>query len=492
MSDEIRQLGEGLITKLEAYGYDVLKFSYFRETYLNNKDQKSEYFSLKAFGKKDRYLEFQETLTEKEQQVEMCIDFGPQVGDQCPDFPVKIPTTGEDKYLIWTEDDPKVYLITFWTTWSGPCHALISSIQKVMEDNPQWEGKVEIVCVSLDDNMELVNNKIKERKWDKVTSYWDGELKYDSESSQKFDVSQVPKCAFVRNGKVLWSGNPSERKLEDDINCLIQGNELQIKNQPEESENIFYSQEEIDIMFEKARAKQDEFKQAYNNLKPPGLIAIYEWSLKKGAISENYKFFVTGRFFTKYKNVGDSIFAEYTEIFPFAKSKITYEETSIIHRGLSCSLCYKNFDNYEIQYLCMFCEPEHYHCQACHALTRPGSGSAKFAHPHYLFMLTENSDQFDEIRYGKQRWQVNNIRTEDPEDRKHKGIGCDNSDDPDGGCDGVVVGTRYKCAVCQDYDFCEKCFAKWIAGGNRHMENAAREAGHLTSHVFIVMEFPNR
>ena len=106
MSDEIRQLGEGLIAKLEAYGYNVLSFTYFRETYLNNKDQKSEYFSLKAFGKKDRYLEFQGTLTEKEQQVEMCIDFGPQVGDQCPDFPVKIPITGEDKYLIWTEDSP--------------------------------------------------------------------------------------------------------------------------------------------------------------------------------------------------------------------------------------------------------------------------------------------------------------------------------------------------------------------------------------------------
>jgi hypothetical protein len=107
-------------------------------------------------------------------------------------------------------------------------------------------------------------------------------------------------------------------------------------------------------------------------------------------------------------------------------------------------------------------------------------------------MLTENSDQLDEIRYGKHRWQVYNIRTEDLEDRKHKNIGCDNSDDPDGGCDGTVVGTRYKCATCQDYDFCEKCFAKWIAGGNNHMENVARESGHLNTHVFIVMEFPNR
>ncbi|OMJ84359.1 hypothetical protein SteCoe_14508 [Stentor coeruleus] len=491
MSDEIRQLGEGVIYKLEAYGYNDLSFTYYRETYLNNRDQKSEYFSLKGYGKKDRYLEFLETLTEKEQQIEIGIDFGPQVGDQCPDFSVKIPMTGEDKYFVWTEDDCKVYLISFWTTWNGPCNALISSIQKMMEENKHWEGKVEAVCVSLDDNMEIVNNRIKERKWDKVTSYWAGELKYDAESSRKFDVNQVPKCTLVRNGKVLWLGNPSERKLEDDINGLIQGNEL-LKNKSEDPENVSYNQEELDIMFEKARAKQEEFKQAHSNLKPPGLIAIYEWTLKKATISESYKFYVTGRYLTKYKNTGDSIFREFTEIFPFAKSKITYEEASIINRGDHCNLCNKNLNNHEIQYLCMFCEPEHYHCQECHILQRPGTGSAKFAHPHYLFMITESSDQLDEIKYGKHRWEVNNIRTEDPEDRRHKGIGCDNSDDPDGGCDGNVVGTRYKCAHCQDYDLCGKCLAKWITGGNKHMENAAREAGHLKSHVFVVMEFPNR
>lgn len=37
-----------------------------------------------------------------------------------------------------------------------------------------WEDKVEIVCISLDDAAENAQSRIEEQKWDRVSSYWAG------------------------------------------------------------------------------------------------------------------------------------------------------------------------------------------------------------------------------------------------------------------------------------------------------------------------------
>lgn len=56
------------------------------------------------------------------------------------------------------------------------------------------------------------------------------------------------------------------------------------------------------------------------------------------------------------------------------------------------------------------------------------------------------------------------------EEQVHYGITCD-------GCNGSVIGIRYKCAICPDYDLCSKCKEKGI-----HKD---------TEHRLIKLEFPN-
>ena len=165
---------------------------------------------------------FLASLTEEEKAVEIDADTGPQEGDQCPDLTVFSGVTGDPAAVTFAAEDPKVYLIDFWATWCGPCQGPMAHNQEMLEHNPEWEGKAEILCISLDDDTDTINKRIQERNWNKVTSYWGGPEGFGSAAPKLFNVNGIPKCLLVKNGIILWAGHPSTRKLEDDIKKLIE------------------------------------------------------------------------------------------------------------------------------------------------------------------------------------------------------------------------------------------------------------------------------
>merc|ERR1712012_31500 len=62
------------------------------------------------------------------------------------------------------------------------------------------------------------------------------------------------------------------------------------------------------------------------------------------------------------------------------------------------------------------------------------------------------------------------------EGKLHPGVTCD-------GCEKPVIGFRYKCVQCPDYDLCERCEAKRVHGGHNMMRIATPE-GIWPQHFF--------
>merc|ERR1712107_224637 len=58
----------------------------------------------------------------------------------------------------------------------------------------------------------------------------------------------------------------------------------------------------------------------------------------------------------------------------------------------------------------------------------------------------------------------------------HQGVTCE-------GCEGLVIGNRYKCLVCPDYDLCAKCEAKGLHPGHNMMRMASAQ-GTWPHHIF--------
>ena len=273
---------------------------------------------------------------------------------------------------------------------------------------------------------------------------------------------------------------------------MIEGKEICINKgkNSENNEGIMFSEDEHNAKIHLARQRFKEFIQTYPFIYPPEATSIYNHYITKTEEKEFYKVYIYGSFLSKQKEIGELFLSSILEIFPNGINQITYEEGAEIQRGSICNLCLNTLDPLMAQYLCVICDPKHYHCEQCHNLIREGQGSSRLAHPHFLYKITKYSDKFDELRYSKDNIEPAIIYDVEPENKEHLSAGCDNRHDPENPCNGSIIGTRYKCAHCADYDFCENCEAKWHAGGTESMINTARKMKHLQSHVFIVLPFP--
>ena len=152
MSVANNALGEILFNKLKEYSLTPIEFTSVRRESLRNSENVTGDASLSCKGRQENVTAFLASLTEEEKAVDIKADTGPQEGDQCPDLTVFSGVTGDPVVVAFTAEDPKVYLIDFWTTWCGPCQGPMAHNQEMLEHNPEWEGKAEILCISLDND----------------------------------------------------------------------------------------------------------------------------------------------------------------------------------------------------------------------------------------------------------------------------------------------------------------------------------------------------
>lgn len=87
----------------------------------------------------------------------------------------------------------------------------------------KWKGKATIVGLSLDDESEGPIKRITDKDWKRVQHYrfkngWDEE----NDDLKMFEINGIPFVVLLdKKGKIVFKGHPSECKLEEEINRLI-------------------------------------------------------------------------------------------------------------------------------------------------------------------------------------------------------------------------------------------------------------------------------
>jgi thiol-disulfide isomerase/thioredoxin len=126
----------------------------------------------------------------------------------------------------FTVEKGEVTLIRVWATWSGHCQDIMSHNQEMLENCPEWSGKVRIVGLSVDESLEELKKMIEEKKWDKVEHYqlqngWEHPL------IKEYGIDGIPTIILVdKEGDVVFYGHSPDIYPEKAINKLINGQSI--------------------------------------------------------------------------------------------------------------------------------------------------------------------------------------------------------------------------------------------------------------------------
>merc|ERR1712032_937503 len=146
------------------------------------------------------------------------IEVACQIGAGCAFDPIKnvVPIAGGDPVAL-EHKAGEVWLVDFWATWCPPCQAPMQHNQKMLENHGDWEGKVRIIGVSLDQDIPTIQTRVNDKGWNKVEHYWRNGNGFES-----WEFKGIPHVALMdKEGKIVYKGHPGQGNLEEAIGKLI-------------------------------------------------------------------------------------------------------------------------------------------------------------------------------------------------------------------------------------------------------------------------------